>query len=207
MRGAYRPHPALPRERGREIWEGLDGDDEPYGCALSGLGLDGHPPTDGQPTVLEIAQAKAGMRRRRVEASSVVVDFEDGLVAVSTQGDPAGCRLRVLANIGKRLTRELHQVSRTLRQLGGDRAIDVGHGGHAALLPEFAGKVLERLLELAIREDSRAQTEDVIAEVTNRSVDLGYRRLDARFHLGIAAADRGRLQAHPHRKQELDGAA
>src|SRR6202023_1328642 len=103
---------------------------------------------------------------RGVEPPSVVVDFEDGLVAISMEADPTGRCLRMLADIGKGLTRELHQVGRTRRELRRHCFVDVGHGGHAALLFKLSGQVLERLLELAISEDSGAKAKDVVAQVT-----------------------------------------
>src|SRR4029077_5500560 len=122
---------------------------------------------------------------RRVKPQPVVVDFEDGLVAISMEAYPTGRRLSVLAHIRKRLPRQLHNIGRPGRKLGSDGAVDVGHSRDAALRLKLSGQVLERLLELAISEDSGTKAKDVIAQVTDRAVDLAHGGLDPRFHLGI----------------------
>src|ERR1700694_2194011 len=112
------------------------------------------------------------MRCRRVKPQPVVIDFEDRLIAISMEADPTGRRLSVLAHIGKCLPRELHQIGRPGRELGSDGAVDVGHRGDAALLFKLSGEILERLLELAISEDSGTKAKDVVAQVTDGAVDL-----------------------------------
>src|SRR5206468_11593283 len=157
------------------------------GRALAGLAPDDDPPADGKPSLLEIAQPEASLWGRWVEALPIIVDLEHGVVAISVKTDPTGRGLRMLADIGKSFPCQLNQVGRPRCELGGECAINVGHGRDSAFVLELSGQVLERLLELAIGQDSRAKAKNVVAQVTNRSVDLCYRRLDPRFDFRIAA--------------------
>src|SRR6202165_2590006 len=183
-----------------------EGNGDLDGRARSGLACDVDPPTNGNPPVLEIPQPEADLGGGRVESPSVVVNLQDGLFANSMKADSTGRRLRVLADVGESLTRELNQVGRTGRELRRYCSVDVGHRGHAALFSKLSGQVLESLLELAISEDSGTKAKDVVAQVTDGAVDLATGGLDPRFHLGIAAAGRGRLQTHSRGEQRLDDA-
>src|ERR1700694_4740242 len=153
-----------------------EGNGDLDGRARSGLACNVDPPTNGNPPVLESPQPQADLGGRRVEPPPVVVNLQDGFFAISMKADSTGRRLRVLADVGESLTRELNQVGRTGRELCRYFSVDVGHRGHAGLFSKLSSQVLESLLELAISEDSGAKAKDVVAQVANRAVDLGHGR-------------------------------
>ena len=89
-------------------------------------------------------------------------------------------------------------------KLGGHRRVDVGdrHDRRARL--ELRAQLADRLAELPVGEDARAQTEDVVAQIADRTVDVLDRVLEPCSDLGVVR-ERGRaLQPHPHGEQRLD---
>src|ERR1700737_1250653 len=63
----------------------------------------------------------------------------------------------------------------------------------------------QRLVQLTVGQDARAQPENVVTQVTNHTVDLRDRGLDALALLLIAVKCR-RLQTHADRKERLNDA-
>ena len=71
---------------------------------------------------------------------------------------------------------------------------------------ELAGHLLESLIELAVGQDARAETEDVVAQVPDRVIDVLDGPLEATSHLRVAGRRRESLQTHPNREERLDDA-
>ena len=104
-------------------------------------------------------------------------------------------------DVGEHLSQQLHDIGRSAGQLGGDAGVDVGDHGDAGLTFGVGGQLLQRLGELAVRQDSRSQSEDVVAQVADGAVDLHHRSVDPLLELGIAGPHGGSLQVHTYREQ------
>jgi hypothetical protein len=78
----------------------------------------------------------------------------------------------VAAHIGQRLAGQLDHLAGLAAQLGGHRRVDLGDGDHAGALAELLDQSLQRLIELAVGQDARAQPEDVVAQVADDPVQL-----------------------------------
>ena len=104
----------------------------------------------------------AAGRLGRVEAVAVVVDLQNPGVALQIERDPAGGGGGVAADVGEGLAGQLDQVAGPAGQLGRGRRVDLGDGHHPGALAEL-DQALQRLVELAVGQDPRAQAEDVAA--------------------------------------------
>ena len=108
-------------------------------------------------------------------------------------------------DIGEGLARQLDHVARLTAQLGRHLRVDLGDGQHPGALAELLAQALQRLVELAVGEDPRPQSEDIVAQVPDDPVHLLHRVLEATAQL-LAGRQRGRaLEAHADREQGLDG--
>ena len=86
----------------------------------------------------------------------------------------------VPADVRERLARELHDVGRAARELGGHLIVDVDDRERRSVRSSNSRReLLQGLVELPVGEDPRPQPEDVVAQVADRAVDVLDRALDA----------------------------
>src|SRR5438046_1716500 len=184
----------------------LEGELDSYGRSLAGGRLDGKPPPDRFNPLPHVTQALSPRTASTgLEATAVVVDLEEGALVALQEADPAGGRLGVPRHVGERFPRHLHKLRRGVSKLRRDSLVDL-YGRHdPALLLELLDQEVQRLVELAVGKDTRAQAEDVVAQVPDRHVDAVDGAAEPGTHrFGIAGLSLGSLQVHADREQRLD---
>src|SRR5438876_6042626 len=104
-----------------------------------------------------VAQAlAAGTATTRLEPAAVVVDLENGALVALQEADSARGRLGVPRHVRERFPRHLYELRRCVSKLRRDSLVDL-HGRHdPALLLELLDQEVERLVELAVGQDTRA---------------------------------------------------
>src|SRR5258708_28897234 len=136
----------------------LDGQLNSYGRPLAGRRLDGKPPPDPFNALPHIAQAlAAGTARAGLEATTVVVNLENCAIVALHEADSAGGRLGVPRHVGERFPRHLYELRRRISKLRRHSLVDLNGRHDPALLLKLLDQLVQRLVELAVGENTGAQ--------------------------------------------------
>ncbi len=161
-------------------------------------------PADARHAALEVRKSHARARQADVESGTVVVDLEHRIIALAAKRDSARRRSGVTPHVRERLASELYDVGRLRGQGRCDGWIDVDDRDDLGLGLELLCQLLQGPAEVSVGKDAGAQSEDVVAQVSYRAVDLFDRALEPASDLWIVGRRRGPLQAHANGEQRLD---